>query len=264
MFFHERRDKLRMPDMMPVLREPKKTAKGSRKLLAILLLLFAILLAVLFFRSPISKISEIAISGGQYLSTEAILDAVGVKEGVDSYFYPSEASLAKRIAKLAPVESVVVRKNFPGKLDIQVHEFPAVAFELMNTGEITAILSNGTVLTAGSNFVVDKPVLSGWMKDDPNKAKLIKALAAIPDDLLTDFSEIMPYPSNSYKDRIKIYTRTKFEIITAVSLLPDKAETIHAVIETQEPGSLTMLLSDRYVPYIDENGTEGDQEEAGG
>jgi len=247
-----------MPDMMPVLREPKKTAKGSRKLLAVLLLLFAVLLAVLFFRSPISKISEITISGGQYLSVEAIHAAAGVTEGVDSYFYPSEATLEKRIAKLAPVESVVVSKSFPGKLDIQVREYPAVAFELMNTGEITAILSNGTVLTAGSNFVVDKPVLSGWAKDNPYKAELIEALAGIPDDLLTDFSEIMPHPSNSYKDRIKIYTRTKFEIITAVSLLPDKAETIHAVIETQEPGSVTMLLSDRYVPYIDENGEDAE------
>jgi cell division protein FtsQ len=245
-----------MPDTMPVLREPKQRRSGSRKLLTILLLLFAILLAVLFFRSPISKVSDVTISGGQYVTSESIHEAVGIRVG-DSFFYPSEDALAKRIKKLAPIESAVVKKTFPGKIDIQVREYPAVAYELLDSGDITAILSNGTVLTAGSNYVVDKPVLSGWTKDDPFKAELIQALSNIPDDLRSDFSEIMPYPSNSYKDRIRIYTRTKFEIITAVSLLQEKAETIYAVIETQEPGSITMLLSDRYVPYLDEDGTEG-------
>ncbi len=256
MFFHERRDKHKMPDTMPVLREPKQRRRGSRRLLSILLLLFALLLAVLFFRSPISKVSDVTISGGQYTTNEAIHEAVGIQKG-DSFFYPSEEALAKRIMKLAPIESVIVKKTFPGKIDIQIHEYPAVAYELLDSGDIRAILSNGTVLTAGTSFVVDKPVLSGWTEDNPHKAALIQALATIPGDLLADFSEIMPHPSNSYKDRIRIYTRTKFEIITAVSLLQEKAETIYAVTETQEPGSVTLLLSDRYVPYLDEEEAEG-------
>ncbi|MOA64140.1 hypothetical protein D3C78_1901040 [compost metagenome] len=46
-----------------------------------------------------------------------------------------------------------------------------------------------------------------------------------------------------------MFTRTKFEVITAVSVLPEKIEALNAVIETQEPGKITMLLADTYVPF---------------
>ncbi|HUC93130.1 MAG TPA: FtsQ-type POTRA domain-containing protein [Paenibacillus sp.] len=237
-----------MAESMPVLRQPKQGRKNSRKLLLILLLLFVALLGVLFFRSPISEISAISVSGQQYIAANDIRDASGIAEG-DPFFFPGKGEIERRIAKLKPVEAVTVDKSFPGKIAITVKEYSAVAFELTEDGLITAILSNGATVGSGSNFVVDKPVLSGWKKDDPNKAELTRVLSSVPDELLSDFSEIIPYPSKSYKDRIKIYTRTKFEIVTAVSLLQEKAETIQAVIETQEPGSVTTLLSDYYVPY---------------
>jgi cell division protein FtsQ len=50
-----------------------------------------------------------------------------------------------------------------------------------------------------------------------------------------------------------MYTRTKFEVITAVSVLPEKIDALNAVIETQEPGKITMLLADTYVPFQSEN-----------
>ncbi|CAM4259618.1 cell division protein FtsQ/DivIB [Paenibacillus tarimensis] len=247
-----------MPDQMPVLREPKPARRANRKLLAIILLLFVVLLSILFFRSSISKISSVTVTGHQHISASEIQEAADIAVG-DPFFYPSESEFAKRIKQLNSVEEVEVTKSFPGAVHITVKEYPTVAFELSDKGEISAILSNGTVLPAGSNYVVDKPVLSGWPADDPVREELTAVLADIPPDLLADFSQIMPFPSNSYADRIRIYTRTKFEIITAVSLLPEKVETIKAVIETQDPGSVTLLLSDRYVPYISE--AEGEQEQ---
>ncbi|WP_036581304.1 cell division protein FtsQ/DivIB [Paenibacillus darwinianus] len=237
-----------MAESMPALRQPKQGPTNSRKLLIILLLLFVVLLCVLFFRSPISKISTISVSGQQYIAAEDIRASSGIVEG-DPFFFPSKGEIERRIAKLKPVEAVIVDKTFPGKIAITVKEFPAVAFELTDDGFITAILSNGATVGNGSNFVVDKPMLSGWKKNDPNKAELTRVLSAVPDELLSDFSEIIPYPSKSYQDRIKIFTRTKFQIVTAVSLLEAKAGTIQAVIETQEPGNVTTLLSDYYVPY---------------
>lgn len=252
-----------MSELMPVLKEPEKKRKGSRKLLAVLFLLFAILLSVLFFNSSISKITTITIEGAQYTSKTDIQTAAGINAG-DAYFGVSANKVVNRIKKLKPVQEASVTKSFPGDVKITVKEFPIVAFELSTSGEMSAIMSNGTNVSALSDeFLMDKPVLSGWKPDDPNRGELTKQLGQISEKQLSDLSEIIPDPSKAYPDRIRIYTRTKFEVITAVSLLAEKIDALNAVIETQEPGKITMLLADTYVPFnssVSEN-MESDQKE---
>lgn len=58
---------------------------GSRKLLTILILLFVALLAVLFFNSSISKISEIQIEGTRFVTREEIGKAAAILVG-DAFF----------------------------------------------------------------------------------------------------------------------------------------------------------------------------------
>jgi len=249
-----------MTERMPVLKEPtpKPKRKGARRLIGVLYALFIVLLVVLFFRSSLSKISEVTVSGGRFATDEEILEAAGVGPG-DPFFWPTSEAIAARVMKLDPVSSAVVRKTFPGKLHIEVAEYPAVAYGLAADGTIRAILSNGKERPIGADSVVDRPVLRDWSGREAERLKLVDILSRLPDDLLSDFSEIMPYPSEAWPDRILIYTRTRFEIVTAVSLLAEKAETIRAVIETQEPGNITLLLADRYVPYA-EDGDAGEGE----
>ncbi|OMF21039.1 cell division protein DivIB [Paenibacillus sp. FSL H8-0548] len=243
-----------MGEQMPVLKEPSRKRMGSRKLLTIIILLFVALLAVLFFNSSISKVSEIQIEGTRFVTKEAIGAASEIVIG-DAFFRTSSSTIEANILILPQINEVKVTKVFPGLLKIMVEEFPVVAFELSKQGEMTALLSNGTTVEADSDVMqlVDKPVLSGWTDDDPVKAELTKQLGKISAKQLSDISEIMPSPSSAYPDRILMYTRTKFEVITAVSVLTEKIDTLNAVIETQEPGKLTMLLADKYEPFINEN-----------
>ncbi|WP_168120692.1 FtsQ-type POTRA domain-containing protein [Paenibacillus sp. HB172176] len=243
-----------MSVQMPVLKEPERKRRGNKKLLAIVILLFMALLAVLFFNSSISKISEIQISGLQYTTNAEVVEAAGIETG-DAFFRVSSASLAERVSKLPEVEKVDVTKSFPGVIKLKVQEYPVVAFELSSEGSWVALLSNGTETVDEENGIrlADKPVLTGWSKEDPVKKELTAKLAAIPSKQLSDLSEIMPDPSTAYPDRIRMYTRTKFEVITAVSVLTEKIEALNAVIETQEPGKITMLLADTYVPFDQED-----------
>ncbi|BBH21218.1 hypothetical protein Back11_25630 [Paenibacillus baekrokdamisoli] len=238
-----------MSDKMPVLREPVKRRRGGKKLLIVLFLLFIVILCVLFLNSSISKISSVTVEGQRYMKVADIQKISGVTVG-DAYFGTSAKKIEARIKALKGIDKVEVMKSFPGHVRIIVQELPTVAYEVSTKGEITAILSNGTGLPAGKDNVIDKPILSGWKTDDPVKIELCKQLGTISAESLSDFSEIIPSASESYKDRIKIYTRTRFEVITAVSLLPEKVATLNAVIETQEPGLITMLLADKYAPFV--------------
>jgi len=250
-----------MSAQMPVLKEPTKKRMGSRKLMTILILLFVALLAVLFFNSSISKISEIQIDGTRFVTREEIGKSAAILVG-DAFFRTSSSTIEDRIVTLPQIKGAKVTKVFPGVVKINVEEFPVVAFELSKQGEMTALLTNGTTVEADSDEMqlVDKPVLSGWTDGDPVKAQLTKQLAKISTKQLSDLSEILPYPSTAYPDRILMYTRTKFEVVTAVSVLPEKIEALNAVIETQEPGKITMLLADTYVPFVSESPENIDSE----
>lgn len=234
---------------LPVLQEDKPRKKRSRKVTAILLLLFAALLGVIFFRSPASRITEIEFSGSKYSTSQELLKQSGLKKG-GQYFAVSEEKVAESLLQLKTVQKAAVTKHFPGVVQIQITEFPAVAYEIDPSGSLKAILSSGaTVSIDQSGIAVEKPILTGWKASDPYKAKLCGVLGEIPNELTSDISEIVPSPTPSFPDRIKLYTRSHFEVITAVSLLKDKVEYLNQIIETKEPGTITMLEADSYVPF---------------
>lgn len=244
---------------VPSLKEDKPVKKMSRKITAILVLLFAALLAVIFFRSSISRITDIQIQGEKYSTREEVLEASGIKVG-GQFFAVSENGVEAALKKLNTVEEASVHKKFPGHVTITVQEFPAVAYELDGGGTLKAILSSGAAVDVGdSGIAVEKPILTNWKADDPNKVKLCKALAEIPGELTGDISEIVPSPTLSFPDRIKLYTRSHFEVITAVSLLKDKVGYLNQIIETEQPGLIKMLEADSYVPFPAD--TENDNKE---
>ncbi|MBD3918017.1 FtsQ-type POTRA domain-containing protein [Paenibacillus sp. PR3] len=239
-----------MKQSMPVLREPAVKRRGNRRLKMVLLLLFIVVLSVLFFNSSISEVSTVTVAGQRFVNEDSIRKLSGISIG-DAFFGFTERSVERKLRTSKSIEQATVTKVFPGEVRIRVQEFAAVGYELSPEGEIMAILSNGTSVPAtNADFVVDKPLLSGWKKDDPIKTALSKQLALIPAQQLSDLSEIRPDPSNAYPDRIRIYTRTRFEVITAVSVLATKLDTLNAVTETQQPGRVTMLLADTYEPYL--------------
>lgn len=243
---------------LPLLKEDKPNKRISRKVTFILLLLFIALLAVIFFRSSVSRITEINFQGSKYSTTDELLEKSGLRVG-GQYFAVSKDDVAESLKELKTVQEAVVEKNFPGMIQITVKEYPAVAYELDQQGTLEAILSSGAAVSVNeTGIAVEKPILTNWEADDPNKTKLCQALAEIPNELTSDISEIVPSPTLSFPDRIKLYTRSHFEVITAISLLGEKVEYLNQVIETEEPGLIKMLEADSYVPFVSET---KDQEE---
>ncbi|WP_310550249.1 cell division protein FtsQ/DivIB [Paenibacillus glufosinatiresistens] len=243
---------------LPVLPEDKPKKKMSRKVTLILLLLFFALLAVIFFRSPVSRITDIEFTGSRYSSRQELLKHSGLKQN-GQFFAVSGSKVEKALLELPTIQKAEVDKSFPGRVVIRITEFPAVAYELDGQGSLKAILSSGAAVSVDhAGIAVEKPILTNWKANDPYKAKLCQTLAGIPNELTSDISEIVPSPTLSFPDRIKLYTRSHFEVITAVSLLKEKVAYLNQVIETEEPGLIRMLEADSYVPFY----TEGDDASA--
>lgn len=205
---------------------------------------------ILFFRSSISKIDKIEISGNHYLTIDDVKKALKVQVG-DQFFGTSQATMIDRLEQLDTIAEAAVSKKFPGYLHITITEEKTVAFQLSaKDGKLMAILAKGNhVIPQTHDYMLDKPVLTGWDKQQALMNKLCAALAQIPDFLLSDLSEIKPVPSVAYPDKIVVYTKSKFEITTSIGHLPQKVEYLSAVIEGQEPGKIIMLEADTYIPY---------------
>ncbi|WP_106768303.1 cell division protein FtsQ/DivIB [Paenibacillus faecalis] len=240
-------------NQIPALKEHKPRPKTGRKIIFILMLLFLALLVVIFFRSPVSKVTEIHITGNTFDTDKQLMEKSELSIGMQ-YFNVDAEKVKERLIAIGTIESAEVDKQFPGIINIAVVEHPTVAYELAQDGSLQAILASGTsVPVSASGIPVDKPILTQWDPEDPNKVKLSEVLADIPNSMTSDISEILPSPTPSFPDRIKMYTRSKFEVITAVSLLSDKVEYLNQVIEMEQPGVITMLEADSYVPFEPEN-----------
>lgn len=235
---------------LPVLKEPEPKKRSNTKLIIILVILFIALLAIIFFNSSLSKVGEVQITGAQFVSSTEIMKYADVAVG-DSFIFSSTKKIEQDLIRNSSIQQATVSKQFPGIIKIHVQEYKVVAFELSESGDIIALLASGASIVTSSERmqIMDKPILTGWEPEDMNKKALVKELGAISSSLLSDISEISPIPSQAFPDRILIYTRTKFEVVTAISLLPEKITTINGVIETQAPGRLTLLLADTFVPF---------------
>ncbi len=233
----------------PRLRE-NKPRKRSGKIRVALFLLFVILLVILFFKSSISKIDSIRITGNHYAPTVDIGQAMGIFEG-DLFFKTSADTIEKRIVSALPVvKSAEVRKHFPGRVVVNIEEFPDVAFEIGGDGRQSIVLANGVTLPLDDkNVVISKPILTGWAAYGDLKKELCLQLSSIEGSMLTDISEIQAIPSDSYPDKIKMYTRSRFEVITTVSFLPAKIPLMRAIVSEKEPGYITLLDADTYAPF---------------
>jgi cell division protein FtsQ len=239
---------------VPILKEPRPKKKSSRKIMAILILLFIAILGVLFFRSSLSKISNITFEGNVFATEKEMLSVSGLQVGAP-FFGTSSDKIEARLAEIPSIEKATVNKSFPGSITITIKEFSLVAYQLTSADTLKGFLANGTVIELKNGTMpIEKPILTGWKDNDPYLGKLCTVLAQISDSLTSDISEITPSPTLSYPDRIKIYTRSHFEVISAISLLPAKVEYMNMILEAQDPGTLTMLEADSYVPYNSDEG----------
>lgn len=250
-------------EKIPVIRDRKEVrrASRSRKLLFLLFLFFITILIILFFNSTLSKVTAIEIKGQKYVGEADIVAVLNVKLD-DQFFLVQEKSIMKDVEKLEQIESVHITKEFPGKIIIEVTEYPAVALEYESDGTAKVLLANGVAVAPNGDVPHNLPILSGWTIEDPVKRSLLKALDKIPTQHLADVSEILPTPTLSYPDKVKIYTRSKYEVVTSVDYMDEMMPMLdNTIIKLRQngdgPGTITMLEVISYLAFgSDEAETE--------
>ncbi len=223
------------------------------------LLLITVMIAsgcVVFFQSPYSRVSEIVISGQDFIDEAEIKRASGIRAGEDHFFGLWNSTIEQNIlSQISASQGVEVTKDFPGKVNIAVQLKPRVAHLIDADGNYNIIFNDGSSWPIERKQVLfETPILTGWSNQDPNMSRLCMALSEIPVEHLTNISEIIPSPSVSYPDRILIYMRSQFEVYTTISYMNRKLIYVDAYIASLQqnpvvPGIITLLEVDSYAPF---------------
>ncbi|WP_164931507.1 cell division protein FtsQ/DivIB [Longirhabdus pacifica] len=280
---------------IPVIKEQTKQSKTNRKLILLLFVFFFILLIVLFFQSSLAKITNIQIDGVQITPSVDIEEKIPFYEG-DSYFFLDEAQVIYELKQLRTVEGVSIKKKFPGKIMITLEESKPVAYQYNALGELQMILSNGQAFDPSElDRMLNVPILSGWnvenLSEDfteqtldtyskftpilhlpvvqqwelnKRKSELCNVLNEIPEYHLNDISEIVPlHGSSIYPDKIKLYTRSNFEVITTTQFLQDGIDTLFDKVsylineKNILTGQIILLEAQTHRPFTSENEEAG-------
>ncbi|WP_126426015.1 cell division protein FtsQ/DivIB [Brevibacillus marinus] len=209
---------------IPQLKQLKPKGKGNRKLIALLLLFFLVLLAVLFFRSPYSKVSEIAVSGNALYSEEQIVAASGLKVGMQ-FLNVWESRVRENLRQLKGVQDVALVRSFPGLIKLEVKEYKRVAYILSEEDgrKVFPLLENGYVLNDGDvkQLIVDKPLIRSW-QDPALLGPLANALAQLSPAVLAQISDISLTPTPYDPQRITLYMRDGNEVRSVIHQLAKK------------------------------------------
>jgi cell division protein FtsQ len=149
--------------------------------LLFLFLIFSLFMLV-FLRLPLFNIKEINITGLDKVTSDEVLAAAGLREGM-SIWRINSSELDKRISTLPRVAEVRVERNLPSNISIAVIEKYPMAI-ITYHGSFLELASDGLIIGIKDDYRGEHPLINGlvWGQMDVG--------TNIPDQLRRDIIDI--------------------------------------------------------------------------
>ena len=220
-----------LEERMPVFRK-RKRQKMNRILIVYISFFFLLALGILYFKSSLSEVKKIEISGNDSIDAEILQEWSDVQLGMNIWnvnMEDVEKSLKKNTNLFKKVE---VHRKFPTTIAISVEERKKIAL-LKVEDDFKILLENGEELTGWQVSIenVDGPVLIDWAEstylDD-----LIKQLYEIPESILKSISEIHPMDPENISNALRIYMTDGYEVRASIVDLAEKIHLYPSIIST--------------------------------
>ena len=178
----------------------KKNKKKFRKKLFKFMIFILIITGITVFIMNI-KVKNIYVTGNYLLSDQEIIELAGL-ENYPRLFENTSLSIEKKLKLNQYIDSVKVRKNLFGRVNIEVKEYKML---LKNEIDNTVYLSNFKTLPTDNELTI-VPTLINSVPEDILKTFLEK-LNEIDTSMLEHISEVEYTPDKYYKDLFLLYMR---------------------------------------------------------
>lgn len=204
----------------------KRTARRWRRLSATAGLLFLVAVAfaayhfratvtsglasarAFVFENPYFAVREIQVRGGEKIGGNEIVAMAGLKQGMNIWNI-EPAAIEEKVARLSWVRRVLVRREFPRRVVIEVEERVPKAIVAM--GKLYYVDSDGIVFKeVGRGEKVNFPLLTGFKPEDlaaANPATRHRIQDAVRvGELMTKDSHLLSEIHFEAPDRLVVYT----------------------------------------------------------
>jgi Cell division septal protein len=243
-----------LEDRLPQLKKERKL-RANRRFAFYAAAFFILILAIVYFQSPYSRVNRIIVTGQQIISQTKVIEASGVSNRTHIWDIRS-GDVAERIKKLSTVKSATVHFSFPNTVRIHVQEYQRKAY-LLKGGKYYPILQNGTMLASisATGLPTDAPILIGF-----NSTKALKAvgegLTGLPGDLLHNISDIHYIENHAGNDDLLLYMNDENQVVAStktfsqnIRLYPE----IAANLPKGKKGTVHLSVASYFVPYNNVN-----------
>ena len=194
---------IQLEDRIPKLKQQRRQ-KTNRRIIFYLTIFFILIMAVVYFESPLSNVRTIDISGNDYIDQAEILSQSGVTTK-SKIWDIDEKQVAEHLEKLPMVKKAVIESHFPSSVTIDIKEYKRVAFVEKN-GHYYPVLSSGKMMDdiSEKSLPTSAPILTGY-SEGKTMTKLVKQLTKLEGPIVNQISEITPSSQTDGSDTIQLY-----------------------------------------------------------
>jgi len=172
----------------------KNNARRHVRKRIVFLVVFFILafLALIYYYSPLSRLSYINISGNSHIPESEILNLIQLKEG-DLRLKANPLYLKEKLDTNPFIERFESKVDLDGRLNLVIYEKKPIGYLMQDN--IQLLFSDGTLYQLNSrqyHWLMGIPLLKDFTTED--YPKLTEALLRIDDSVLCNVSEVVKYP----------------------------------------------------------------------
>lgn len=245
-----------LEDRLPQLKKERKQ-KANRRFTFYASVFFLLILVVVYFQSPLSRVRTISVVGEQIVSSDKVIKASGISNKTHIWDIRKKAVMSQ-IKKLPTVQTVTIEKKFPNHVRITIKEYTRKAY-LQKSGNFYPILQNGTMLgrLQSGKLPVDAPILFGFSKTEPLK-KVAEGLSKISRQMTHNISDIHYIGKSGSGDDLVLYMNDGNRVVAStqtfaknIKLYPE----IAANLPDGKHGTIHLSVGTYFIPSDTEQDT---------
>ncbi|PGM54854.1 FtsQ-type POTRA domain-containing protein [Bacillus sp. AFS053548] len=238
-----------LEDRVPVLRN-KKRKKANLRLLVTILVFFSLLLCVLYFQTSIGSKIHLVINGNQLYSDKEIQKLADVSVD-DSFLTIRSKRVVDQLESQNTIQSAIVHKRFPNKVEIDVKEFQPVGQGLFS-GKKYLLLESGVLIKEKNSLGnTTAPDLIGWKQGDELQ-EMAAELKKMPQSIFQSISEIDYTPSKDDPLLITVFTNEGYEVRTTIRKFSNKMSNYPLILKSipkDQKGVIHLEVGAYFSPY---------------
>lgn len=220
-----------LEDRIPKLQQQRKQ-KSNRRLISFLSVFFLLILLVIYFQSPLSKVSSVSVEGNETVESKKIIEMSGITTS-SGFWNINSKEIKNAVGKHLQIKSVTIKKKLPNHIVLVVEEHKSIAY-LEKDGAFLSILENGQVLKDRKETApADAPVLINWKSEEAIK-EMVSELTKISPSIFNSISEIHYTPDKTDPWLVRLYMNDGYEVIASVRTFSKKMESYPEIVSQLE------------------------------